>query len=166
MLYDKAFGYTVFCDDIRQEVDGKVSFIGSYTGKLFVPVPPPVNIAKFGLGIHYMELREAFSEDVHFKIFLPENDEDSGEAAFQFTIERSVIHAADITKEGAFFRFFSPVIIAPLHLSKFGAIKVRAHCGDEVIRMGALEVLQGPGVPHVELDVSKTEMIARRTGAP
>jgi hypothetical protein len=31
---------TVFCDDIRHEVGGKHSYIGVYSGKLFVPTFP------------------------------------------------------------------------------------------------------------------------------
>ncbi len=33
---------TLFCDDIRQEVSGKVSFIGAYSTNLFVPKFPTI----------------------------------------------------------------------------------------------------------------------------
>jgi hypothetical protein len=31
---------TIFCDDIRHEVNGKISYIGVYAGTMFVPVFP------------------------------------------------------------------------------------------------------------------------------
>jgi hypothetical protein len=143
MFYDKAFGYTIFCDDIRMEADGKVSFIGSYhMGTLVIHVPFPATLAKFAMGINYMEEREAFSHDIKVKIFMPDQEEESDEAAFEFQIERSLIQSAEIS-EGKFFRFFTPVIVAPLQLMRPGKIKVRAHCGDVVIKMGVLTVSEG-----------------------
>ena len=34
------FVHTIFCDDLRQEVGNKVSFMGCYQGELFVPFVP------------------------------------------------------------------------------------------------------------------------------
>jgi hypothetical protein len=151
MLYDRAFGYTIFCDDIRSEVDGKVSFIGSYMGNLLIHSPFPANLAKFAFGINYIEERGVFSEDVRIKIFMPEMDEESGDP-FQFTLQRSTIQSSD-KGEGGFRRFFSPVIIAPLSLTQAGRIKVRAHCGDVTINLGTLEVSQGQAEPEAQVTV-------------
>ncbi len=32
--------YTIFCDDLRQEVGNKVSYMGVYQGMMFVPAFP------------------------------------------------------------------------------------------------------------------------------
>ncbi|MBD9585794.1 hypothetical protein IB254_01880 [Pseudomonas sp. PDM03] len=34
------YAYTTFCDDIRYEVNGKVSLMGTFGGVLFIPVAP------------------------------------------------------------------------------------------------------------------------------
>ncbi len=41
---------TLFCDDIRHEVNGKVSFIGVYSGRLFVPAFP-ITLPKLCLSV-------------------------------------------------------------------------------------------------------------------
>jgi len=41
---------TIFCDDIRHEVGGKLSFIGVYSGGLFVP-EFPVTLSKLCLSV-------------------------------------------------------------------------------------------------------------------
>lgn len=34
--------HSIFCDDIRHEVGGKISYIGAYSGRLFVPSFPVI----------------------------------------------------------------------------------------------------------------------------
>lgn len=41
---------TIFCDDIRHEVNGKVSYIGVYSGELYVP-SFPVTLPKLCLSV-------------------------------------------------------------------------------------------------------------------
>lgn len=38
------FGYTVFCDDIREESSGKVTLVGSYSGSMIVNGQTPLMI--------------------------------------------------------------------------------------------------------------------------
>jgi len=38
------FGITIFCDDIRNEIGGKISMIGCYTGDMLISAVPPVAI--------------------------------------------------------------------------------------------------------------------------
>ena len=47
-----AFGLTIFCDDIRSEIDGKISLIGCYTGRMMIGGEFPVILPKLGLSIH------------------------------------------------------------------------------------------------------------------
>jgi hypothetical protein len=42
-------GYTTFCDDIRFEVDGKVSLIGSYNGVMNIRGEFPATLPKFAM---------------------------------------------------------------------------------------------------------------------
>jgi hypothetical protein len=41
------YGYCIFCDDIRNEVGEKLSFIGCYNGSMFVPSKFPLTPSKF-----------------------------------------------------------------------------------------------------------------------
>ncbi len=50
------YGYSIFCDDIRNEPGGKLSFIGCYNAVMFVGREFPVTLPKFC---------------VHFYVFSP-----------------------------------------------------------------------------------------------
>jgi len=41
------YGYCIFCDDIRNEVGEKLTFIGCYNGSMFVPPKFPLTLSKF-----------------------------------------------------------------------------------------------------------------------
>ena len=41
------YGYCIFCDDIRNEVGEKLSFIGCYNGTMFVAQKFPMTLPKF-----------------------------------------------------------------------------------------------------------------------
>jgi hypothetical protein len=71
------YGYTIFCDDIRQEVGGKISFVGVYSGTMFVHGEFPVTLPKFAFGISLMQRREILEPNIQVQIFLPGDPEDS-----------------------------------------------------------------------------------------
>jgi len=49
------YGHTIFCDDIRQEAGNKASYMGVYTGHLFIQGEFPLFLPKFGFGIQYIQ---------------------------------------------------------------------------------------------------------------
>ena len=49
----EAYGYTIFCDDIRAEVGGKLTYVGSYSGTMLVHGSFPTIVPKLALGIVY-----------------------------------------------------------------------------------------------------------------
>jgi hypothetical protein len=49
------FGYTTFCDDIRQEVAGKSTLVGVYGPEMTVFGTLPTNLPKLALSVNYLE---------------------------------------------------------------------------------------------------------------
>ena len=49
------FGYTIFCDDVRNEINGKVTLVGVYAGDVIVLGTLPVTLPKLGLSVNYHE---------------------------------------------------------------------------------------------------------------
>src|SRR5262249_39756655 len=72
----EAFGYTIFCDDIRIEVGGKLTYVGVYTGRMFVHGSFPVTVPKLALGITYMQRHDKLVWPITYWIFLPGDGED------------------------------------------------------------------------------------------
>src|SRR5215208_1177303 len=68
------YGYTVFCDDIRQENNNKRIYIGVYQGVMNVFNPPPTNLFKLSLAVHYYE-KPGEIEPVEIVITVPGLDQ-------------------------------------------------------------------------------------------
>src|ERR1700749_2758542 len=48
------YGYSIFCDDIRNEPGGKLSFVGCYNGVIFVPPEFPLVLPKLCVHVHIL----------------------------------------------------------------------------------------------------------------
>jgi hypothetical protein len=51
----KPHGFTIFCEDLREEITGQTSFVGVYGDAIFIGEPLPVNLAKLSLAIHLLD---------------------------------------------------------------------------------------------------------------
>jgi hypothetical protein len=142
--------YTIFCDDIRQEIGGKVSYMGVYRGgKLFAHSPFPLTLPKFGLAVHYAQKKGHFVRPTSLRVYLPGDDEGkpSIEAEFPTVIDELNGDAPPIAgTDPTFIAAMIQLVLAPLVITQSGPIKVRAVRGDEMIRLGTLEVHQAPDV--------------------
>ena len=137
------YGYTLFCDDIRQEVSGQVTLVGVYGADLITSAPFPATLPKLGLRITYLEKPGESTEPVEIRIYLPGNAD--GEPAHRLPLPadfRSMASAPHPSLSDPF--LIAAVLhaeISPLLLQQEGEIKVRIHRGDRgEIRLGALRV--------------------------
>ena len=67
-------GHTVFCDDIRHEINGKITLVGTYTNIMYISGSLPHVLPKFCLGIVFREAKDSL-DNVTIKIFFPGDDE-------------------------------------------------------------------------------------------
>src|SRR5262249_159168 len=51
------YGYTIFCDDIRVEVGGKLTYVGGFQGVMTVHMPFPATLPRFAMHFVYMQRR-------------------------------------------------------------------------------------------------------------
>lgn len=133
-------GHVLFCDDIREEVTGKVSYIGAYAGVMFVR-DMPATISQFCIVV---TLRTAVddTDDITIKVFYEINGEDRllVEALGSFEGELPLRTPDEFTMRD----FKSNFIISPLQLEGPGRIKVRTYKGDDELRLGSLRVERAP----------------------
>lgn len=140
-----AWGVSIFCDDLRPEVGNKFSLMGLYLAEIILPVEFPTIIPKFVVFIRYYEIKGAFSDDVILKIHLPGDTEDK--PTFTQLFKREDINSApkpySVDPEmTAVSSIQFHVVISPFMIPSEGFIKVRAHCGEEVTKLGTLMVRQ------------------------
>jgi hypothetical protein len=146
------YGYTIFCDDIRHEVGGKVSYIGVYRERLYVHGSFPFVVPKFGFGITCLQKARLFLPISKLVIFLPGDADDKPSIEAEGPppgYERDAREAAeeDSSNPHGQIRVAANVVIGPVEISQPGFIKVRAcRNNDELIRCGMLDIQQHPKV--------------------
>lgn len=148
------YGHTIFCDDIRREVGEKASYIGVYTGHMFVLGNFPFVLPKFGFAMHYVQRVRSYIPPTKFLIFLPgtsPDDPDNPSIELELAepiIPTNAVQAGLDGDEHAVRNFAVHHMAAPLILQEPGVIFVRALRGNEgMVRLGALHVAPAPFDP-------------------
>ncbi|WP_144259574.1 hypothetical protein [Methylocystis sp. ATCC 49242] len=145
-----AWGFSIFCDDIRQELHGKYSIIGVYASDLIFEGNFPLIIPKLGIVVKYYERADTkFSSDVILSVHMP-SDADRPQSISK-TIPRSAFASTPIDEAMPMHNgddvvpmvsITVPFLLSPVFINSGGRIKVRATVGDEVVRLGTLIIRQ------------------------
>ena len=148
---NKAWGFTLFGDDVRVEVGGKISLMGLYQADMFFPnnIKFPVALPRFCMLVMYYEIRGALEDDITFKVtFGTENTslveipvlrKDLNESIGDQTIPEDT---APEDKERIFHSRF-PIALSPFSIPGVGRLRVRAHYSDgSILKLGSIAVRQ------------------------
>lgn len=140
------YGHTVFCDDIRSEVGGKVTFVGVYQSEMTVQGATfPLLLPRFGFGVVYSQRRDLFRPEFVVRIYLPGDKDDA--PSIELSLPDDPIFNEEINRLGE-----SPpddpryvvrgmnIPVSPLIIPQEGLIKVRVVREDKMIRLGSLMV--------------------------
>ncbi|WP_138379184.1 hypothetical protein [Luteithermobacter gelatinilyticus] len=69
------FAYTIFCDDVRQEINNKQSFIGTYGQDIVVPDKEQFTLLKFFIVLNYCVTKGVPFKEIEFVVELPDQDD-------------------------------------------------------------------------------------------
>jgi hypothetical protein len=129
-------GNTIFCDDVRHEVGGKLIFVGVYTGSLIVRADFPVTLAKFCFNVKFYQKHEVFDPNLSIHIFLP------GESDDVPTIEADLQPSSDSRSAvgGDYHMVGANLTFAPFTIKEPGTIKVRILRQGVLHRVGSLNI--------------------------
>jgi hypothetical protein len=140
------FGYSIFCDDIRNEIGGKLSFIGCYNGIIFVPPEFPLVIPRFCVHLQIFSPAQTPYSSIIARCYAPSVEAPIFEAPVE-TPEQSEQQAllASVGREPAaplYIVAATSLIFAPLHILGPGLLRVRAKINgeDEELRLGSLRI--------------------------
>ena len=147
------YGITTFCDDIRHEVQNKLTLVGCYGPELLVGANPPVAIPKLGVFVQARFPPEKIST-IKLMVYVPKHDDpffvhEQPEESNDFTphppdpsVPPLIEDGVEVAKLRA---FVLPILLGPLVLEGPGYIKVRMVYRTETIRLGSLRIVfQGP----------------------
>jgi len=145
----KPDGYTIFCDDIRQEIGNKCSLMGIYGPDMFVDNPFPLMMAKMGFHITFRDDPHAQLSPITLCIYLPVYEQDN--PTYRSDIYRSQAALPPLPGTlGPTARRMATinVLLSPLNLKEPGKIKVRMLVDGEKIKLGTLRVAyKDPAAP-------------------
>lgn len=136
---------TLFCDDIRHEINGKLSYIGVYSGTLFVPVFP-VTLPKLCISIKIVTSANEPLRSLTLRVL--KDDEILQEIVFdkeQLVSASEVL--AELSDEERRLRVQMPQFLlafSPLHLDQACTLRVRALADHEELRGVGLIIDQIP----------------------
>lgn len=140
-----AWGLSLFADDVRFEVAGKLSLVGIYGSEIIFPQDPPYTLSKLVVHVNYREEANTFKDDLVLKIHFPGTDA----PALEHKIARQEIDELpplkgeppiDDTSAPRIFSLSMPFVFSPAVFTREGDIRVRMHCGDHVVRLGRAKV--------------------------
>lgn len=139
------YGYSIFCDDIRNEAGGKLSFIGCYNGVIFISGRFPLVLPKLCVHTHiFSPASEPFSSIV-VRCYLPGDEMPFSEEPIETPkrSEQTELVANLKTDTGAplFIVAATSLIFTPLELRSSGLMRVRALIDAEhELRLGSLRI--------------------------
>lgn len=133
--------YSIFCDDIRNEINGKLSLIGVVGHLLYVSTFPCV-LPKLCVLITAMTDHDKPFKNLTFKVFVGE------EPAFDVSLGENEIQQMTrnqgLIDEPKGFATQAMVVITPLNLQEPSKIKVFVVADGEQIDCASLQISQAP----------------------
>ena len=141
-------GFVTFCDDIRQEVGGKIALVGCYIGEMTVHGQAPATLAKLGLQARLVFPAETVPEKIDVRGDFVPGDEtlfeatlDIPEGEHQKALDRV---EPDGTGDEPQFVLVQHTILSPLEITGEGRIRVRAVVDGETVKLGSLRIRFNP----------------------
>src|SRR5579864_3625715 len=94
------YGHTIFCDDIRFEINGKVTLVGIYAGDMVFGRELPATLPKFCLRIAYTERPNESTEPVQIRVYMPGEEKGRDEPSFKIDVARENVEQIPIVPLG------------------------------------------------------------------
>jgi hypothetical protein len=142
-------GFTIFCDDLREEVSGKTTYVGVYQDVMYVFGALPVMVPKLSFAIHLFHEPDVRFEALEMRIALPGEAVDA--PGIRFDIDPQTLPAempapdefGDVLLRPRRHLTFK-LELAPFQVQKYGRIRVSALWDGTFVPLGSLLVAPVP----------------------
>lgn len=136
---------SVFCDDIRQELGGKLTYVGVYTGALLTQSFPLV-LPKFFVGVSLLTSHPVPAGPVDIRLLLDdaliaERQIDLSMLIASGVAERKPFEPLGTDQVEVLNTFF---VFAPLQIERPATMRIRASIGGEELKALGLKIAQLP----------------------
>lgn len=137
------YGYSIFCDDIRQEVGNKLTLVGIYAGLMAFDTDFPVTIAKLCIVVNWVQGVDDEQHPVIVKVFHRIGDDDNLIIEGEFPVA-GFEGAPKLMPDATLITASVQIALSPITFGCPGPIKVRAYYKGEEFKIGRLEIMKGP----------------------
>src|ERR1700722_3753839 len=140
------YGYSIFCDDIRNEPGGKLSFIGCYNAVMFTAPPFPLVLPKFWTHFHVFSPATQPSKPVLARCYVPGSTDPVAEESIDVPrLQDQMDLLANLPRNGQappFIVVAASLVFTPLEIPEPGLIQVRVliNGGPDELHLGSLSV--------------------------
>lgn len=128
------YGITLFCDDIRAEVGGKLTYVGHYTGDLIVHSNAPAVLPKL-VAVTQLVIPAEFHLSA-LRLLVTR----FGPASKDRVYETNFGAPPDATKGRDFIRGVFPIVLTQFELPENCSLRVDALFDDLMVNVGLIEI--------------------------
>lgn len=142
----------IYCDDVREEAGGKLSYMGIYRGDMIVAAPFPTALPKMMVIAIYAEPTSEVWLPVKVRVYGPDRSEDA-DPSMEFEVPYDPSAEALIpgdSLENKMRQIVMPVVFAPFIIPAPGKVRLHFERDGVVYRAGALSVQSAEGSPPAE----------------
>jgi hypothetical protein len=152
------WGFSLFCDDVRFELGGKMSIMGIYQADMIFAAQQtfPIILPKFGIFVKYYEMQDTMTNDILVRVFLPSDPKDAPSVTLPFN--RTLLAATTPPRryelepdQERVFNLTYPIVFSPLVIKQEGFVKVRAVCGEKITNLGSLMIRRAHADENIQL---------------
>ncbi|WP_420132065.1 hypothetical protein [Rhodopseudomonas sp.] len=140
------YGYCIFCDDIRIEPGGKLSFLRCYNAVMVVDRPFPVMLPKLCFHVTVCSPANKPYSSLMARCYLPDEDKPVAEEPIEVPPPSAQLALLDSLPPGAeappYIVVSASLIIEPIEIRSAGLIHVRALIdgGPHELHLGSLHI--------------------------
>ncbi len=148
-LHKARYAHSVFCDEIRREINGKAIFIGVYDSDLYVP-SLPFTLPTFSvlvtisspvdMPLRRMIIRLYYGDNLLSEAPIPEAELDSLFGG----VSEGQIEDTEVLSVLKVFRWAVVLNISPFTIEEEGNLRVRVETDSEILPGGALFIKVAP----------------------
>jgi hypothetical protein len=145
------FGTAIFCDDVRFELQNKMSLIGTYGSELILFGSFPATLPKLGIlsSVRFSKAQRVRGGKI--LIYLPGDSVDSPSHTHDLSIDLRPEEfpnpdPSDYPDFPGIYGFNHPLLVSPVVIRQSGYIRVRGEFEGTTIKIGALRIREAtPG---------------------
>lgn len=141
------YAHSIFCDDIRNEASGKLSFMGCYNGVMFVSPQLPVILPKLCVHFHILSPADQPYSSIVARCYAPGHNQPIAEESIDAPPRDDQLRLMEELKGNPgvprYIVAAASLIFAPMEIRASGLISMRAVLDNDEheLPMGSLRVL-------------------------